>query len=119
MNINLFKKNIVPKEKYITQDEFKIVINQIYKRFDKQMDKQNEYNDYKKKLNDMITYNDLNEKSEMIIGNIQQHIEEINQYNHAINGYLLQQLKDKIDAQSKVIHDLYEELEKIKHGTLL
>ena len=67
----------------------------------------------------MITQKDLNEKSEMIIGDIQQHIEDINQYNHVINGYLLQQLKDKIEEQDKLIYELYNKLEKTKHGTLI
>lgn len=59
-----------------------------------------------------ITPTELEEKSKSIIEEIHKHIQDVNQYNYTINGYLFQQLRDRIEEQDRLIHDLYEKLEK-------
>jgi hypothetical protein len=59
----------------------------------------------------VVTHKELEEKSKSIIEEIHQHIQDINQYNYTINGYLLQQIKDKIEQQDQLIHELYEKIE--------
>jgi L-cysteine desulfidase len=70
-------------------------------------------------LNDnFITHKQLEEKSNIIIQDIHnhiqdinqdilKHIQDINQYNYTINGYLLKELRDRIDEQDQLIDKLY------------
>lgn len=63
-------------------------------------------------INDIkyITDKELEEKSESIIQDIHKHIQDINQYNYTINGYLLKQLRDRIEEQDKLIQELYNKM---------
>lgn len=58
-----------------------------------------------------ISDKELEEKSKAIIEDIHKYINDINQYNYTINGYLFQQLRDRIDEQDQLIRELYEHLE--------
>jgi hypothetical protein len=61
--------------------------------------------------NPNMTHQEFEQKSEIIIQDLRKHIQDINQYTYTIHGYLLQQLKDRIDEQDELIHELYNRLE--------